>query len=56
MDLDHLKFMGYSYLWMFPIWGTAFYAAELESKAMTAKNWPFYVRKPNSIFMDFIRG
>lgn len=41
---DHLKLIGYSYLWMFPIWGIAFYAAELEAKAMEKRNVPFYVR------------
>lgn len=42
---DHFRLVGYSYLWMFFIWGTAFRTAELEAKAMKARGWTFPVRK-----------
>jgi len=41
---DHLKLTGTTYLWMFLIWGVAFYVSALEAKAMEKRAWIFPVR------------
>jgi hypothetical protein len=47
---EHYKFTGYTYLWMFFIWGSAFYISELESKAMERNGWIFPVRNDSMNF------
>ena len=51
----HYKFTGYTYLWMFLIWGIAFYVSELEAKWMERNGWWFPVRPGVSPFSSLFQ-